>query len=422
MSALNQAIAALGGVEYSWIAQLGSGANELWTGAALMPDGGMAVVGTSDTVTASYNNMVVALYSKAGALSWQKKINAASVNGYGKSIAVDDSGNIYIGTTHYNGSYYTWVILKLDSAGAITWQRALYYASRNSYLDTLTVAPTGDVAIGGYSDNGAGQMDYVYAFYNNSGTIISNRRVPVLAATNPPLGDSKSAVKADSYPRVHGCVTLPNTVDNTLVIKADQGGTVSWQRQIGTSSVVCSAKGIALDSSGNVFVAGIDAANNKTILVKFNSSGTVQWKNEIPSLLCYGGIEVDASGNLIMSCGDSTGNYPNIVCIDTSGALVFSRRLTGGNYKQPRGVAVSGGAIAGAGGKDTGCLSWKIPASGGLTGTFGAYTYASSPPSINASSISVTTPAFTISAGGQTDSAGSLSISSTALTSTITTT
>lgn len=422
MSALNQAIAALGGVEYSWIAQLGSDTNDTWTGVALQPDGGVAAVGYSVAINSPYYNTVVASYTKSGALAWQKNLYHSSANGYGKSIAVDSSGNIYVGGTYYNGPYQTWVIVKLDSTGAIVWQRALYYVSRNSYLDSLTISPGGDVVIGGYSDNGAGQMDYLYALYTSAGTMYSNRRVPVLAAPGPVVGNSVSAIKADSYPWCYFCATLPNTVDNMLVAKADQGGTVSWQKQVGNTSSSCRATGIAIDGSGNVFAVGIDVPNNRTIVAKFNSAGAGQWKVQLASLLSYGGAEIDSSGNLVLACGEVTGNYPQIVKLDTSGNLVFSKRLTGGAYKQPRGVALSGNAIAAAGGKDYGMLSWKIPLGGSLNGTFGSYTHSDATPTVSTSTIPVTTPTFTISAGGQTDSAGTLSIATPSLTSTITAT
>lgn len=420
MSAINQALAALGGVEYSWIAQLGSDTNDTWTGVAMQPDGGVAAVGYSVAISSPYYNAVVASYSKTGSLSWQKNLYGTSVNSYGKCTAVDSSGNIYVGVTHYNGSYQTWVLVKLSSTGTILWQRALYYASRNSYVDRLTITPAGDVALGGYSDNGAGQMDYLYAIYSASGVMGSNRRVPVLAATGPTLGSSSSAIKSDSYPWYYSGVTLPNTVDNMLVIKADVGGTVSWQRQVGNTSSACAARGIAVDASGSVFAVGIDVANSRTIVVKFGSTGATQWKAQLAGILSYGGAEIDSSGNLVLACGEASGGYPQIVKLDTSGNLVFSKRLTGGAYKQPRGVALSGGSIAAAGGKDSGVLAWKIPIGGSLNGTFGSYTYADATPTVSTSTIAVSTPTFTISAGGQTDGAGSLSIATPSLTSTIT--
>ena len=69
-----------------------------------------------------------------------------------------------------------------------------------------------------------------------------------------------------------------------FVVKYNSSGTKQWTQQLGTSSDDY-AYGVATDSSGNVYVAGethggmdgnINAGLNDLFLVKYNSSGTKQ--------------------------------------------------------------------------------------------------------------------------------------------------
>jgi len=76
-----------------------------------------------------------------------------------------------------------------------------------------------------------------------------------------------------------------------FVVKYNSSGTKQWTKQLGTSSTD-TANGVTTDSSGNVYVAGgtyggldgnTSAGVNDLFIVKYNSSGTKQWTNQLGS-------------------------------------------------------------------------------------------------------------------------------------------
>ena len=76
--------------------------------------------------------------------------------------------------------------------------------------------------------------------------------------------------------------------NDLFVVKYNSSGTKQWTEQLGTpSSDVANA--VATDSSGNVFAAGVtyggldgnSKGNSDLFVVKYNSSGTKQWIKQL---------------------------------------------------------------------------------------------------------------------------------------------
>ena len=92
------------------------------------------------------------------------------------------------------------------------------------------------------------------------------------------------------------------------MVKYNSSGTKQWTRQLGSSSGGF-ALGVAVDSSGNVYAAGrttggLDGNTNSgdfdLFVVKYNSSGTKQWTKQLGTSSDdrARGVAVDSSGNV----------------------------------------------------------------------------------------------------------------------------
>jgi len=120
-----------------------------------------------------------------------------------------------------------------------------------------------------------------------------------------------------------------------VVVKFNSSGTIQWQRKIETNNNTI-ASSIALDTSNNVYIVSSDyTSNSNLIAVKYNSSGTVQWQRKFYSTAGGSvegtGLAVDSAGN-VYACGRAFGKAI-IVKFNTSGVYQWVYSL-GGEYPQ----------------------------------------------------------------------------------------
>ena len=143
-----------------------------------------------------------------------------------------------------------------------------------------------------------------------------------------------------------------------FVIKYNSSGTKQWTKQLG-STVRDSANGIAIDSSGNVYVTGVtfggldwntSAGTNDLFVVKYNSSGTKQWTKQLGSASSdfANGVATDSSGNVYVAGAtygglDGNTNAGNsdlfVVKYNSSGTKQWTKQLGTAEYDEARGVA-----------------------------------------------------------------------------------
>jgi len=330
---------------------------------------------------------------------------------YGRGIAVDGSGNVYVTGT----SYATWgspvrdymmsdsifhggdaFVAKLDSSGTLTWNTFL----GGSYSEEgrgIAVDGSGNVYVTGTSEAtwGSPVRDYtpnesafVAKLDGNDGTLIWNTF----------LGRSGWGIAVDGSGNVYVTGTSTTTwglpvrdytpvVGDAFVARLDGGnGTLTWNTFLGSSSYDYSY-GIAVDGSGNVYVTGLSwvtwgspvRAHSSYMLfpdafiAKLDGSGNLTWNTFLGGRGSsdYGqGIAVDDSGDVYVT-GESTATWGSpardyytsgdafAAKLDGSGNLTWNTFLGGDSIDEGNGIAADGnGYVYITGRSDT---TWGLP-------------------------------------------------------------
>ena len=184
---------------------------------------------------------------------------------------------------------------------------------------------------------------------------------------------------------------------DAFAAKLDRNGNLIWNTFLGGSGLD-SARGIAVDGSGNVFVAGSSTAawgspmrnytaRRDAFVAKLSSSGNLLWNTFLGGTQNENidedpGIAVDGSG-IVYVVGYSQaawgspiraytmGRDPFVAKLDSSGNLMWNTFLGGTSYDEGLGIAVdeSGNAYVAGYSGDT----WGSPIRGYAGGWFDAF-------------------------------------------------
>jgi hypothetical protein len=322
----------------TWNTFLGGSGDDRGYGIAVDGSGNVYVAGLSSSTWGSpvraHSNGIDAFVAKldsSGALTWNTFLGGDGwEEGYG--IAVDGSGNVYV----TGESYATWgspvrayagnldgFAAKLDSTGSLVW---------NTFL-----GGSGSDTGNGIAVDGSGNA-YVTGFSN--------------ATWGTPVAGREYTSGNDAY-----------------AAKLNSSGGLTWNAFLGGSGSDSGA-GIAVDGSGNVYVAGYSYAawgspvraytnGNDTFAAKLDSAGSLTWHTFLGGngTDSGAGIAVDGSGNVYVTGTSGAtwgsplraytgGNDAFAAKLNSSGALTWNSFLGGVGYDISFGIAVDGSGNA----------------------------------------------------------------------------
>jgi hypothetical protein len=115
------------------------------------------------------------------------------------------------------------------------------------------------------------------------------------------------------------------------LIKFNSSGTLQWQKQLAFSGYWARISVGAVDSSDNIYTIEDLGSGYGSFVSKYNSSGTFQWRKSFPDYDLTA-ITADSSGNVYIggSIYDATTYYANAIFLkyDSTGTIVWSKELT----------------------------------------------------------------------------------------------
>jgi hypothetical protein len=240
--------------------------------------GDFIVTGTSANGTSGLDMLTLKYSGASGALLWQKRYNGpANKDDSPTALAVDGSGNVVVTGSSDNGTNTDFYTAKYATAnGALLWEKRYNGpANTNDSASAVAVDGGGNVFVTGSSDNGTNSDFYTAEYAAADGALLWEKRY------NGPANsyDNARAVAVDGSGNVivtgrsgHAFGGLGGYFDSNRPLwdyytakYAAADGAVLWeQRYVGLSQADAHASAVAVDSSGNVVVAGYADGGNPT--------------------------------------------------------------------------------------------------------------------------------------------------------------
>ena len=365
-------------------------------GVAIDSSDNIYITGTSEgtnifgknVTSGTTRDIFVAKLNSSGVVQWVYTAGGTGAD-RGRKIALDSSGNIYVagyyentvdfggGNITSNGSWDAY-LLKLNSSGTFQWVKS-YGASSNDLGRDVAIDSNDNIYLTGNFrgtvDFGGGDVSsnpsanaYIFLVKFNSsgvfqwvytagGTGVDDVRSLALDSSDNPYitGSFQSTVNFGG-----GNTTAANTND-LFILKLNSSGAY---QSIYTSNIDTTqkAKGLFIDSSGNVYATGIFqntvnfgggniiSSGQDIYLLKLNSSLAFQWVKRFAvnngglGTALGAAVTVDEDGN-VYSVGQISGTYnlggimqvsggnkdAFIVKHDASGTFQWSKTLGGGS-------------------------------------------------------------------------------------------
>jgi hypothetical protein len=159
-------------------------------------------------------SIIVAKYNSSGTLQWQRALNSASAE-IGYSIAVDSSGNSYIGATKTNTDA-AYILAKYDSAGGLQWQRSISSSGLNinSGSGGISIGSGSKLYINGATSQGGSDTQFFCTLPNDgsyTGTFTISGTSYVYAPSS--LTDSAGTLTDSALSLTDAVSTLTDAVD-----------------------------------------------------------------------------------------------------------------------------------------------------------------------------------------------------------------
>ena len=320
---------------------------------------GNTLAGTSDAFVTKYNI--------SGVKQYTQQLGVGGGETIGRSVAIDTSGNVYV-AGYTSGkldldpkvgnvdSFFT----KYSSSGVRQYVRQLGVSAAETYGLSVATDASGNVYVAGYTsgrlgtDPQVGNTDFFVSKYNSSGVWQFTRQLGASGAIT--VG---RAVTTDSNGNVYVTGYTTGGLDgNTLagttdffVTKYDSLGVKQSTWQLGVTGADTSGGSVAVDSSGNVYVAGDTAdgldGNAKVgdtdfFVTKYNSSGVRQFTWQMGALAANTvgrSVVVDAKGNVYVA-GETSGVLSNEPLTGTKDYFIVSYNSSGViHYLHQMGIA-----------------------------------------------------------------------------------
>lgn len=225
--------------------------------------GNVYVTGGSEN-SAPDSDYLTVKYDAAGQLIGENRYDGGNGWDHAYAVTTDDSGNLYV-TGSSDGATNTadLVTIKYNSSGGQVWLNRYTVPEQSWYGRAIAVDAEGNVYVTGESYAAGAGYDYFTIKYNSAG-----KEQWVKRYNGPGNGDDKAtALAVDGAGNVYVTGASPGVnsfADYATVKYNPDGGEVWVKRYNGPGNGHDNAVGLALDSGGNLYVTGTSYGGTET--------------------------------------------------------------------------------------------------------------------------------------------------------------
>ncbi len=284
-----------------WDETYNRGGSNDWVADIAVDDSGNVFV-TGYSWDATIKDYATVKYNAAGTQLWATPFNGtADGTDAATAIAVDDSGNVYVTGHSYNGTDNDYATVKYNAAGVEQWV-AIFDSTDNDYGYYIAVDDSGNVLVTGNSSNGTNN-DFATVKYNSSGveqwTVIYNGVTDNV--------DEVKAIAIDTSGNTYVAGYSFNGTDyDYATVKYNSAGVEQWVALYdGLGQSNDKAYDMVADEEGNVYVNGTSYIGPRSpdnsydyATVKYNTDGVEQWVGSYIGSTYESRIDLDSSGNV----------------------------------------------------------------------------------------------------------------------------
>lgn len=237
-------------------------------------DGGYILAGYTASAGAGGRDLVLIKTTAAGVLSWTKTYGGALDDEARCVEQTADGGYVVCGFTQsYNNGYQGYVI-RTNSTGVVTWSR-YFGGSNNELAYSVKELSDGTFAVGGYTNSsGAGGNDAMLVKLTSAG---------VISWTKTYGGSSDDYALGMRTTADGGFILAGRTASygggnaDYFLVKTDGSGTLSWSKAYG-GSALDQANTVIQTADGGYAIAGYansyGQGSKDGYVIKTNSTGT----------------------------------------------------------------------------------------------------------------------------------------------------
>ncbi|KXK53768.1 MAG: PKD repeat protein [Chlorobi bacterium OLB5] len=269
--------------------------------------------------------MVLIKYNTAGDTAWTRTYPQTGNVG----VVADSIGNVYI-TGYFGPSFgpYNIVTIKYNPVGVQQWLK-IYDSGGNDECRDIAMDKTGNIYIGGFSDNQS-----LIIKYNINGDTVWTRKYGETNYRFPGINlilDYQNNVFISGR-REH----TPSSTGSQFTIKYDSNAVFRWINNPLENLMISPTK-TGTDISGNVYVTG-QSFNNNILTIKYDFNGNEVWQR------IYDGpgigtdrpsdLKIDLIGNVIItgiSSGTGSGSDYLTMKYNSFGDSIWVKTYNGTN-------------------------------------------------------------------------------------------